>query len=252
LPTLFFFCDLFKVLVNNGHGQHNTCATADGAHKVSKDAKSADANAAESRCRCDVAREIANHGVISEAALNSHVLLDELATYIPRGLARDVDPDAREDGAAAHHKHAVENEVEGVALNVKEVFGWRNVVSQASNGRGVASHIVLLPLAEEAHEEVSFKLAMQHLREEVQVGHEGGLQDDWDVGGVEELHCVGRLVAAHPSAGELQLYLESLEINHYKHNDDGRQQVRNVGSVLAPHRLLQRGQFVLLRQQEVE
>ena len=51
----------------------------------------------------------------------------------------------------------------------------------------MSGHVVFLPLSDEAHEEVALELAMKHLWEEVQVGDESSLEDDWDVGGVEKL-----------------------------------------------------------------
>ena len=74
----------------------------------------------------------------------------------------------------------------------------------------MSSHVKLLPLAEEADKEVALELAMQHLGQEVQVGHEGGLQDDGDVRGVEQLDWEWLGDATHLSILESQLNTESL------------------------------------------
>ena len=50
--------------------------------------------------------------------------------------------------------------------------------------------VVLGPLAKETDEEVALELAVENLRQEVQVGDESSLQNDWDVGGVEQLDWV--------------------------------------------------------------
>ena len=71
-------------------------------------------------------------------------------------------------------------------------------------------HVKLLPLAQEAHEEVAAELAMQDLREEVEVRSEGRLQDDWDVGGVEELDWVGVGLATNSLVFQLKLSTEAL------------------------------------------
>ena len=71
-------------------------------------------------------------------------------------------------------------------------------------------HVVFLPLSDEADEEVALELAVKHLRQEVQVRDKGGLQDDWDVGGVEQLDRVGVGLASLALAGESELYAESL------------------------------------------
>jgi hypothetical protein len=54
----------------------------------------------------------------------------------------------------------------------------------------VACHVVVLPLAKETDEEISLELSVKYLREEVQVRNEGGLKNDWDVRGIEELNRV--------------------------------------------------------------
>ena len=89
--------------------------------------------------------------------------------------------------------------MEGISLNIEEIFGRRNIVSQSTNGSRVASHVVLLPLSEERHEEVTLKLAVEHLTEEVEVGNESCLQDDWDVRSVEKFDRVLSLVATDTS-----------------------------------------------------
>lgn len=68
-----------------------------------------------------------------------------------------------------------------VPLDVREVTRGRNVVGEATDGCGVASHVKFLPLADEANEEVASELAVEHLTEEVQVRNDSGLQNNWDV-----------------------------------------------------------------------
>jgi hypothetical protein len=67
-----------------------------------------------------------------------------------------------------------------------------------------------LPLSEEIHEEVSSEFLGKDLREEVQVGDEGGLQNDGDVRGVEQLNRVRLLVSLHASAAHSDLNAEAL------------------------------------------
>lgn len=80
---------------------------------------------------------------------------------------------------------------------MNEVSGRRDVVGQTSDRRRVTSHIILLPLAEEAHKVVALKASVQDLTEEVQVRDEGSLQNDRDVRSIEELDREGSLVASH-------------------------------------------------------
>ena len=54
----------------------------------------------------------------------------------------------------------------------------------------MSCHVVVLPFSKETDEKISLELSVKYLREEVQVGNKGGLKNDWDVGGVEELDGV--------------------------------------------------------------
>ncbi len=74
----------------------------------------------------------------------------------------------------------------------------------------MTSHIVLLPLANEGHEEVALELSVKYLTEEVKVRHKGSLQNDRDVRGVEQLDWVRSFVATNASAGKLKLNTETL------------------------------------------
>jgi hypothetical protein len=60
-----------------------------------------------------------------------------------------------------------------------------------------------LPLSEQADDEVSSEFSCENLGEEVDVGDEGSLQDDWNVGGVEQSDWIWLLEASHLLAAEL-------------------------------------------------
>ena len=66
----------------------------------------------------------------------------------------------------------------------------------------MASHVVVLPLAEQADDEVASELLGQNLCEEVDVAHEGSLEDDGDVGSVEQLNGEGLLQATLLARGK--------------------------------------------------
>lgn len=80
--------------------------------------------------------------------------------------------------------------MEGVAEDVGPLTRWADVVSKTTNRSRGTRHVKLLPLAEESNEEVALELAVQNLRQEVQVADESGLKDDRDVAGVEKLDGV--------------------------------------------------------------
>lgn len=55
------------------------------------------------------------------------------------------------------------------------------------------------PRSQQIDQEVSTEASGEHLRDDVEVGDQGRLQDDGDVGGVEELDGVGVVLATVPS-----------------------------------------------------
>lgn len=55
---------------------------------------------------------------------------------------------------------------------------------------------------------------MQDLTEEVQVGDDSCLQNNWDVGSVEELDREWSRVAASSLALKSQVHLEALEVDY--------------------------------------
>ena len=71
-------------------------------------------------------------------------------------------------------------------------------------------HVILLPFTDERNKKVAFELSVQHLTEEVEIGDECSLEDDWNVGGVKQLDWVGSLVASDFSAGKLKFNSETL------------------------------------------
>ncbi len=87
-----------------------------------------------------------------------------------------------------------------VSLDVIHTLGWADVVRKSSNRGSVSSHVIVLPLSKKSNDEVSSELPGQNLGEEVDVGDKGTLQDDGDVGSVEELDWVWLSEASHLSA----------------------------------------------------
>ena len=90
--------------------------------------------------------------------------------------------------------------MEGVSLDVDPVARWANVVSKTSYWGRVTSHVVFLPFSDERNEEVSFELSVEHLTEEVKIGNERSLKNNWDVRCVKQLDGIGSLVASDASA----------------------------------------------------
>lgn len=71
------------------------------------------------------------------------------------------------------------------------------------------------PSSKQINQEIATEACGEHLGDNVQVGDQGGLQDDGNVGGVEELDWVGVVLATVASWLDRQIHPESLweEVN---------------------------------------
>ena len=102
--------------------------------------------------------------------------------------------------------------MEGVAEGVRELSGRRDVVREAADGDRLSSRLELLPVAEQIDEEVASELLGEHLGHEEEVRDEGRLEDDRDVGGVEELDLVsGGLLTSDTLVLDVNVHLEALQ-----------------------------------------
>eukprot|EP00962_Isochrysis_galbana_P018404 scaffold5311_cov120-Isochrysis_galbana.AAC.13 len=93
---------------------------------------------------------------------------------------------------------------------------------------------------------------VQQLRDKVDVGDEGRLQDDGHVGRVEELDRVGGLHAALRAVLDGQVDAEALEVDDHQKDEHRRHDVGHVGQVLPVEGLLERLELVLAREHQVE
>ena len=169
----------------------------------------------------------------------AHLLVSQLPRYITRAGPRDLNPRLGEERARGEHERDVEQGVEGVRDDVREVARGRHVVREPADGDGLPA-LRLLPASQETHEDVILVALVQHLREEVQVRDEGGEQDDGHVARVEELDGVRALLPTEVLVLERQLHLEALDVDDDEENQDRRAQVREVGEVGPEEGLLQR------------
>ena len=157
----------------------------------------------------DVSAEVLDHSFLAKT-IDGHLLVHEVRHDITRCTSADIDPDAREEGAGAHDEGAVEQAVEGILEDIMPLTWGTDVVCKTSNGSGVASHVIVLPLSNEANEEVALELSVENLGKEVEVGDEGSLEDDRDVGGVEQFDWVWIALSAGAFALKLKFNSEAL------------------------------------------
>ena len=192
-------------------------------------------------------------GFLRAVALDEEFVLNQHLRNVFGCLARNLDPSLGEESAGGKDEAEVEDGVERVAGDVSEVGGWRHVVGKTGDWLGGAlATASVLPDAKKADHEVSAVAVVEQLREEVQVGHQGRLQDDGDVGGVEQLDGVRANAAAVAVGHELKLDLETLEVNDHNENEHGGQKVGEVRQVGAAPGLEEGAGLVRVVDEEVE
>lgn len=219
---LFLLRDLFKVLINNGYSEQNTCARSDSSHEVGKDAKSTNANSTEGGSGVDVLGELFDHRRFPPA-FDHELLVHKLAHDVAGRLSGDINPESGKESARGHDECVVEERVEGISLNIKEVPGRTDVVSESTNGGGSSGDVVVRPLANETDKIVALVLSVEDLREEVEVAHEGRLENNGDVRGIEQFDGIRHFVTTDLSVGECEFDAEALEVDNYKEHDHSRQ-----------------------------
>jgi len=137
-------------------------------------------------------------------------------------------------------------------LDVVKTLRWADVVCKSADWSLMTGHVIILPLTKESNDEITSELSREDLSEEVDVRHESGLEDDWDVRSVEQFDWVWLLETSHLSTGKTELNTESLEVDDYKHDNSGGEEVAEVWSVLPIECLLQAIKLVWFGDEEME
>ncbi len=171
---------------------------------------------------------------------------------ISNGGARDFDPGLGEQGASTHHEDNVENGVDGVSEDGEEISGGRNVISETTNGDGVATHFNILPLTEKSDGKESSESSVKELGEEIEVGDQSSVEHDGDVGSVEQLDGEVGGVSLNALLLNVEVDSESLEVDDDQEDEDGGEQVVKVGETLSVESLLEGGDLVGFSDQKVE
>jgi hypothetical protein len=104
--------------------------------------------------------------------------------------------------------------VDGILEHLEEGGGGRHVVAETRDGDGLGTAAILetLPAAQETDDEVTVELAVQELGDDEQVGNQGALENDGDVGGVEELDWVRAGLRADLGVLDWQVHTEALRV----------------------------------------
>jgi len=250
--TLFFFLgNLLEVLIDDCNGEEDTCSWSNSSHKICENWQSTNTASTEGGSSWDVSVQVFDHRVFSES-FNDEILVHELSCNVSGARSWDIDPNSGEEGTWGQDEYGVDEGVDWVLLDVIKALWRTDVVCKSTNWCLMSSHVVVLPFSEESNDEVSSELTGKDLSEEVNVWNECGLQNDWNVWGIEKLDWVWLLESSHFSAAQAEFNSPSLEVDNDEHNNDGGDQVAKVWSVLPVECLLESIEFVWLGKQEME
>mmetsp|Transcript_10940 Transcript_10940/g.20936 ORF Transcript_10940/g.20936 Transcript_10940/m.20936 type:complete len:213 (+) Transcript_10940:557-1195(+) len=125
--------------------------------------------------------------------------------------------------------------MEGIVEDLSKRSGWGHIVGETANRDRLttATTVLFLPLSEKLDKDVLRVSLVEQLGEEVKVGHQSSLENDRDVGGVEELDGVGSSVSTVTFVLDGEIDAETLEVDHDDEHEHGGKQVENVRKVLA-------------------
>lgn len=127
-----------------------------------------------------------------------------------------------------------------------------HVVSDTGGSEELGGSLLGLPDTEETDEEVVAEAAVEHLADQEDVGRQSGLQHDGHVGGVEQADGIGAADTTLARRLDRDLDTEALEVDDSAEHDDGRDQVHDVGQILAVEGLLERNRLVGPGEEQVD
>ena len=180
-----------------------------------------------------------------------YLLFSELLSNILGRATGYVNPGLAEEGAAAQHEGDVEDGVDGIGEDGAERLRRREIVAQTPHWVGAATSGVI-PHTEQVYKEVSGKLNTQHLGYHVEIGDQGRLEDDGNVGSVEQFDGITAVLASVAGALDGQVNPEALEVYHHSKDEDCCEEVHQVGEVLPVEGLPESSDLVLPGCQEME
>jgi hypothetical protein len=93
---------------------------------------------------------------------------------------------------------------------------------------------------------------LPYLRNEIEIGDQSRLENDWHVGGVEQLNRIRSLLATCILGSDRKYDSESLEVDNDEENQHSGEEVGDVREVLAVEGFTQSPHFVCPCYQQVE
>ena len=183
---------------------------------------------------------------------HDETLVLELLSNVTGSGAGNLNPGLGEEGASNEHEGNVNSSVDGIEESLLEVKRGRHVVSDTRGGVKLGRSLTGLPDSEELDEDVLGEAGVQHLTDQEDVGAESGLKHDGHVGGVEQADGVRTAHATLAGRLDGDLNAEALQVDDSGEDEEGGQEVHDVGKVLAVEGLVQGALLVGPGQEKVE
>ncbi|KAI3482411.1 hypothetical protein L1887_54967 [Cichorium endivia] len=240
-----------EVRVDDGDGEQDTGSGAESADEVGANRERTDGCTTKGSGGGDDTLELLVHGGVAVTG-HDHLVVLELLCDLARARAGDLDPGLGEERAGGEGEGDVDGGVDGVADDLPEVVRRRHVVGDAADGVKLSAVLQRLPNAEQLDEEVGGEAGGEHLADDEHVGGEGGLEHDGHVRGVEELDRVGAALAAEAVGLDGDLDAEALEVDDHEEDEEGGEEVHDVGQTVTVECLLERAGLVVPGEEEVE
>lgn len=127
-----------------------------------------------------------------------------------------------------------------------------HVVGDTGGSEKLSRALLGLPDTEKLDEKVVGEAVVEHLADQEDVGGQSRLQHDRHVGGVEQADGVRATDTTLAGGLDWNLNAETLEVDDSTENDDGGDEVHDVGEVLAVESLLERNSLVGPGEEQVD
>lgn len=236
---------------NLRHGKEDTSTTAESTEEVGGDGQGTNAGTTEGGGGGDNALQLLVHALLAVTRHDETLVLELLGNITGSG-AGNLNPGLGEEGTSDEHERDVDGGVNGIEKSLLEVQRRGHVVGNTGGGVKLGGSLTGLPNSEELDQDVLREARVQHLTDQEDVGAESGLEHDGHVGGVEEADGVR---AAHATlAGRLDgdFNAEALQVDHSGKDEEGGQEVHDVGQVLTVESLVQSALLIGPGQEKVE
>ena len=160
-------------------------------------------------------------------------LLFELLSNITWGRSGNLDPSLGEDGACSEHEDDVDGSMHGIDYSGFDVSGRRHVICDTRRGEELRRSLTRFPNTKELDQDVIREARVEHLADQEVVRCESRLKHDWHVRGIEQTNWVGSTNTSLARGHERNFNAETLEVDDSCEDNEGREQVHNIGKILS-------------------